>query len=187
VRNAFARADGPAACDLIVLPYVLDCQRGHGVQTMLIRILQQVEIDQEVLLIMSCTKATSHIAGGRDPKVVVETLDAMGFEITYLDITRLPYSFTMYGYGHAQLVPITLVARATRRAAREAARIFVRARSAPDTAPLPDLERRILAACQMRISCAHAFERCAPVEPIACDAALANLAAQRFVDLDIVG
>jgi hypothetical protein len=44
VRNAFAGASGPSTCDLVVLPYVLDCQRGHGVRTMLIRILQQVAI-----------------------------------------------------------------------------------------------------------------------------------------------
>jgi len=200
VSNAFARYTG-STCDLVVLPYVLDCQRGPGMRTMLIRILQHLEVGQDVLLIMSCAKS-SHSSGGRDPKVVVDTLEASGFAVTYLDITDFPYSFSMYGYGQAQTRPTTLVLRATSLAKSDAAQIFLSAKldgesPAPslrregkhtiDKVAVTDLERLVLEACQTRVSYAHAFARCAKaMDETAFDSAIGNLSSQHLIDMDMV-
>lgn len=196
VRNAFARYANPA-CDLVVLPYVVDCQRGPAVRTMLVRILQQLKAGQDLLVIMSCTKSP-HSPNGRDPKVVADTVAASGFAVTYLDITDLPYSFSMYGYGQAQMRPTTLALRATRLVASDPCRIFLSARPHGDAAvvspsreeigrvAMAELERLVLDACQTRISYAHAYARCTnAMDEAAFEAAITNLTSQRLVDMDV--
>ena len=169
-------------------------------RTMLVRILQQLEVGQDVLMIMSCTKS-SHYAGGRDPKVVVEAVEASGFAVTYLDIMHLPYSFSMNGYGHAQIRSTTLVLRATRVAASDAARIFLSQRPEGEASgatssrqgkqpfdkdATPDLDRLVLDACRTRVSAAHAFEICgSAMDASTFDTVIGRLAARQFIDMDV--
>ena len=119
VRDAFAAWDEPDAADLIVIPYLLDVFRGARCTSLLLRICQRVRAGQQILILATCV-AEGRAGPGRDPGVIVDTLQRCGFKVEFLDLTFLPYSFSYYSYGQMRTDWNTLVVRAEKLAGRGA-------------------------------------------------------------------
>jgi hypothetical protein len=110
VRDVF-HASGALPGALVIVPFLLDCTSGAHAVTMLVRLLQQLTIGQELLLLMTCAD-TRKPRAVRDPRVVVETCEALGLGLRYLDLANLPYSFSRLGFGYHRVIWNTLVLKA---------------------------------------------------------------------------
>jgi hypothetical protein len=111
VRDAFALIN-PVPAELVCAPYLLDMFAGDHLKTLLIRMGQSMEVGQQLLIISTLL---FHTVGERNPQEIVQTLKASGFEIDYLDITRLPYTFSYYNYGARKETWNTFILKATKR------------------------------------------------------------------------
>jgi len=111
VKDAFAMIN-PAPAKVICVPYLLDLFMGEQLRTLLIRICQWLEIGQELVII---TTLLFRPAEERNPQDIVQVMKACGFEVDYLDITQLPYSFSYDNYGVRKEIWNTLILKAVKR------------------------------------------------------------------------
>jgi len=110
VRDAFALI-GPTPAELVCVPYLLDLFAGDQMKTLVTRICQSMEVGQQLLIISTLL---FHPVGERNPQEIVQTLKTFGFEIDYLDIAQLPYTFSYYNYGARKETWNTLIVKATK-------------------------------------------------------------------------
>ena len=113
VRDAFAAWDEATVADLIVVPYLLDVFRGTQCISLLLRICQHIRAGQQIVILVTCV-AEGRAGPGRDPGLIVDTLQRCGFKVQFVDLTFLPYSFSYYSYGQMHTDWNTLVVRAER-------------------------------------------------------------------------
>jgi len=125
VRDAFAGMDDPIAADLIVVPYLLDIFGGAQCISLLIRICQHVRAGQQIVLLVTCTPE-GRAGSGRDPSLIMDALQGCGFEVQFVELILLPYSFSYYSYGRKHTEWNTLVVRAEKVSERDAGIVIAR-------------------------------------------------------------
>jgi hypothetical protein len=113
VRDAFAAWDEATVADLIAVPYLLDVFRGTQCISLLLRICQHIKAGQQIVILVTCV-AEGRAGPGRDPGLIVDTLQRCGFKVQFVDLTFLPYSFSYYSYGQMHTDWNTLIVRAER-------------------------------------------------------------------------
>jgi hypothetical protein len=111
VRNAFAFID-PIQEQMLCAAYLLDMFGGRQMGSLVIRLCQQLAVDQQLTLLVTLR---FHPELGRDPQAIARCVTACGLEIEFLDITRLPYTFAYHNFGSYRMEYNTLVLRATKR------------------------------------------------------------------------
>src|SRR5260370_42666605 len=87
VRNAVALGRSLRG-NLLAMAFLLDAFGGRQVQSLLIRVALSMAKGQSVVIV------TTMIGGAdpRDPRESLRTFIGRGFDIQFLDVTRLPYS-----------------------------------------------------------------------------------------------
>ena len=62
-------------------------------------------------MLTTCAESTSALSG-RDPQVVLDTIERGGFAVTAVDFVKLPYSFGLHGYSYHRTTWNTFVVAA---------------------------------------------------------------------------
>jgi len=91
----------PTDVDLVCVPYVFDTTTGARLETMAIRLCEALAVGQKLLIVVTLLQ-------GRDPRTILQALDAGGVTVTDLALYRLGYSSARYDYGHTAVTFTTL-------------------------------------------------------------------------------
>jgi hypothetical protein len=118
VRNAAADSEEPITADLIAVPYLLDVFRGDQCMSILRRIGRRMRVGQKIVVLVTCVP-DGRAGAGRDPSLILDVLRGLGFEIQFLDLTMMPYSFSYHSYTRVLTNWNTLVVRAEKRFERD--------------------------------------------------------------------
>ncbi len=120
VRNVFHNGS-PIAAEMICAPFLLDCFGGERMKTALIRLCQQTSVGQSLAIMVTCRGDNARLE--RNPAVILELLERCGFEIGWLDLVALPYSFSRHDHAYVRTTYNTFVVRAVKRDSIKAANL----------------------------------------------------------------
>jgi hypothetical protein len=112
VRDVYCTAV-PIVSELVCVPFLLDTVHGARMTTMIVRLCQQSAPGQTLLILVTCSLGR-YADEGRDPAAIIEALQQCGCQIEFVDLVRLPYSFTYHSFASQRTVRNTLVVRARR-------------------------------------------------------------------------
>lgn len=115
VEDAF-RLSEPLPATTLCLPYLLDALANPI--TLLLKMLLGLKLGRSVVIIVSLTST-------RNPDVLLAALGVAGFSIEFVEIARLPYSFSRHNFTYKRETLPTMVLRATKTSGAQLSRVAV--------------------------------------------------------------